>query len=101
MFDHMLIEYRHYDDVVRGPSGSAVFYFLLRFDWVATLVDKKAFITRDVLSFISERSFTLLKTSPRSFVGYWRNGQMEKEVEICWQRALEQRAHANSKKSAS
>ena len=101
MFDHMLIEYRHYDDVVRGPSGSAVFYFLLQFDWVATLVDKKAFVMRDVLSIISERSFTLLKTSPRSFVGYWRNGQMEKEAEIYWKVVLEQRARANSKKRAS
>ena len=91
MFDHMLIEYRHYDDVVRGPGDAATFYFLLKFNWVATLDDEEAFITGDVLSFIEERGSTLLKTSPRSFARYWRSGQMEKEIEIYKQGALQER----------
>ena len=80
--EQILVECRHYDNVVRGPNETAVFYFLLQLKWITTLA-KEAFVAYDVLKSVQKHYLALLETSPRSFVMYWKNGQMEREVKVC------------------
>ena len=98
MFDQMLIEYRHNDRTTRGPDEDAVFYFVLKFDWAKLIPDPEALVTEEVITFMGDRCLTLLETSPRSFVRYWKNGRMEEEVGLCRQEVLKRCARHNAKK---
>ena len=91
----ILVECQHYDNVVRGPNETAVFYFLLRHKWIATLA-KEVSIAHEVLEAVQKRCFILLETSPGSFAKYWKDGQMEKEVRVCKQAASQSCAWTES-----
>lgn len=80
IYDQMLIEFRHYDNEIRGPDEYAIFYATLRVQWDVLREMEDVYILEFITKSIREKSYRLLSMSPKAFSTYWRKGRMTQEV---------------------